>query len=464
MESGKPLFSFDEIAGACGGEWLQRPSGRGVGSVNTDSRKEAPGSLFIALSGESFDAHDFLQDALAKGAALLCVEKAKAAKVPSGAPAIAVGSCVEAYQRLANFHRRRMKGLKVVALTGSSGKTSTKEMLRAIFVRAFGEEHVLATEGNLNNQVGVPLTLLKLESRHKVCVVEMGTNHFGEIEPLSKAAEPDVALIVSIGRCHLEHFGSTEGVAREKGTIFRHLAKDGTAVIPAVSDGLAILEAEASGLKSMRFGDGPGSDLKSNYLGGLISGSSFELQDLRGGAKEKVSWSLSGRHQAGNAAGAACAAMALGVELPVIAEGLAACSLPGMRMRLAEHGGATWINDAYNANPDSMKASLEWLADFADQAKLVIALGDMRELGDIALKAHVETLEFATSRLPGARIAAVGPFMSQAAAMLAKPSIRAFQDSAGAAPEVAAMARPGDTVFLKASRGTRLELLEPKTP
>ena len=456
------MFSLEELLASTGGEAVNSPAPAGVSSISTDSRKDSPGSLFVALSGESFDGHGFLSAALAKGASILCVERAKLSLLPAGAPALVVDSCLEAYQRLAAFHRDRFKDLKLVALTGSSGKTSAKEMLKAIFERAYGKEHVLATEGNLNNQVGVPITLFRLESHHKLCVVEMGTNHFGEIEPLSRMARPDIALIVSIGRCHLEHFGSTEGVAKEKSSIFKHLRPAGVAVIPASGNNRETLLETVSGGKVLGFGDSEGSDVWSEYLGGRLNGSEFILR-VKDGRQAKVSWSLSGAHQARNAAGAAAVALSLGVELPVIAEGLANCALPGMRARIATHGGATWINDAYNANPDSMKASIEWLSGFADNAKLLVGLGDMRELGESALPSHMETLEYAIARLPGAKLVAIGPFMCEAVAKLSLPIVH-YPDSVGAASHFQSLARPGDTVFIKASRGTKLELLEPSTP
>ena len=244
------LFRFEEIQKALGGTFLNEPHGEGVDAVTTDTRAITPNSLFIALSGERFDGHDFLDAALKQGASLLCIERAKLAKLPAGAPAIAVDSTVAAYQALARFHRMCLP-VKAIALTGSSGKTSTKEMLRAIFVRAFGAEHVLATEGNTNNQIGVPLNLLKLTPEHKYCIIECGTNHHGEIEPLSNTIRPDAALIVSIGRCHLENLGSLEGVATEKSKIFSHLAPGGTAVIPLGAAGFDIM-LKAAGTRELR--------------------------------------------------------------------------------------------------------------------------------------------------------------------------------------------------------------------
>lgn len=460
------LFTFDEIAKATAGDWVSAAAGGSASSVTTDSRKDAAGALFIAIPGESFDGHDYLESAVKMGAAALCVERAKAHKLPPGVPAIAVESTVSAYQALANFHRRRFKDLKVAALTGSSGKTSTKEMIRAVLNSLYGPDATLATEGNTNNHVGVPQNLLRLTSRHRACVIEMGSNHHGEIEPLSKAAEPDVALIVSIGRCHLEHFGSLEGVAKEKSSIFKHLRPGGAAVIPASGNGVETLVAAARGRKLIRFGKGEGSSVVSHYLGGSVTGSSFILEDLSSGERAEVSWSLSGRHQSDNAAGAAAAAMALtGASLQEVAKGLSSCSLPGMRAKVSEILGATWINDAYNANPDSMKATLEWLSEFASPQRLALGLGDMREIGEGAVEAHIEILQFALSKFPGARIAAVGQFMGEALSSLGRRDadrIVHFPDAASAAAEFPKIVRPGDIVFLKASRGTRLELLEPR--
>ena len=453
------LFRYEEILEATRGSSVNSFNGPGIDLVTTDSRQKSANSLFIAIPGEKFDGHDYLADALKNGAILLCIEEKSLSKLPPGAPAVVVESTVAAYQRLASFHRKRWGG-KTIALTGSSGKTSTKEMLRAIFEQVYGKEHVLATEGNTNNQIGVPQNLLRLTPEHKICIIEMGTNHPGEIEPLSAAVEPDAALIVSIGRCHLEHLGSLEGVAREKAHIFHHLQPGGTAVIPAGAAGFELMVRAAGEHSKLFFG--PGADFESLYRGGNIRGSSFELIEKRTGKTVIVEWALSGVHQAANAAGAAALASSFGIQLPEIAAGLARCSLPGMRMKLTEHGGAQWLNDAYNANPDSMKATLNWLSEFADSSKLLLVLGDMREVGELSESVHEEILRLALKRFPDARIAAIGPFMTHAADRIQSMRILPFPDSSTAAEAVREMVRPGDLVFLKASRGTRLELIEPE--
>lgn len=462
-----PLFSFAEILNACGGEFVNVSDFHiSVDSVSTDSREKTKNGLFIALSGENFDGHDYLRQAIANGAVLLCIEKAKLAKLPPGVPAILVNSPLRAYQELAHLYRRRFKNLKVIALTGSCGKTSTKETLYAIFAQVYGAEHVLATQGNTNNQIGVPQNMMRLTPEYKVCILEMGTNHFGEIEPIAGIAEPDVSLVVSIGSCHLEYLKNLDGVATEKSHILLALSKDGTAVIPQESPGNGILRSAASKAgRILTFGYSEKSTVQVIYKGGNISGSSFELINHENGERALVNWSLSGRHQACNAAGAAAVAVAFGIPLAQIAGGIRQTRLPGMRMRLAEHGGATWLNDAYNANPDSMRASLEWLSEFADEDRLLLVLGDMGEIGKSALKEHLKVLYYARRKFPEARIAAVGTHMSKAVAVMnlvSRKNILPFPVTEEAVAPIRRMVGKGDLVFLKASRRTGLEVIEPE--
>lgn len=456
-------FTFAQIAAALGdqAQWLGsfEPE-KELKYIFTDTRETAEDSLFIAFSGENFDAHDFLEKAVQSGAQLLCVEKDKLNKLPTSlsVPVVAVKSTLAAYQAIANYHRRRFPALRLLALTGSCGKTSTKETLRAILEEAFGKEHVLATEGNFNNQIGVPRTLLRLTESHQVAVLECGTNHHGEIEPLALCAEPESSMIVSIGNCHLEYLGSLEGVAQEKSHIFKYLPKNGTAVIPLNAAGFDIMKNAADGRRTVTFGLDPAADFSARYLGGNLYGSSFELTKRATGEKAVIQWRIPGEHQAGNAAGAAALADTLGISFEKIAKGIENTVLPGMRMRVSELGFATWINDAYNANPDSMKASLNWLKEFADPAHFVLALGDMGELGDGAAAGHRSVLERAFELFPAARIYTVGKKMKDAAKNF--PVVKSYEDAASAAEDFAKEIRPGDLVFLKASRSTGLEKLE----
>ena len=454
-------LAFSDLAAAVGGTLRNISSDGFVSCVSTDSRKEIQNGLFFAIAGERFDGHDFLAAAMKNGAALLCIEEESLHKLPPGAPALIVKSTQQAYLDAAKFYRNSFPELKVIALSGSSGKTSTKEMLRSIFAEVYGEDHVLATEGNTNNQIGVPYNLFRLNENHKIAVIETGTNHFGEIQPLARTIQPDAAVIVSIGRCHLENLLSLEGVAAEKSDLFRCLKPGGTAVIPAGCPQNPILAKAADPCNVVTAGEEDG-DLFSIYLGGNIDGSAFLLKDTRTGEVAKVDWYLSGAHQASNAALAAAVAKSFGIPLKTIARGLENCSLPGLRMKKSEHLGATWINDAYNANPDSMRATLTWLSEFAVPTKVLPVLGDMLETGENASLVHKEILEYALELFPEDKILAVGPLMTAAAAELASERIISFPDSETCAGEIAAHVIPEGIVFLKASRGTHLEKVEPQ--
>ncbi len=453
-----PEFSGNELVGASGGEWLDgRLPGR-LNGVFTDTRTPSPGALFVALNGERFDAHDFLDRAMTAGAGALCIRRDAQGKLPENCtlPVLMVDDPLRAYQAIARLHRRRFPELKLAAVTGSVGKTSVKEMIRAIFTEEAGAERVLYTVGNTNNQIGVPQNLLRLNAGHRYAVIEMGTNRFGEIEPLSRMAEPAVALINSIAPCHLEFLGSLEGIAEEKSHIFDGLSDSGAAVIPAECPAVELLEKRTAAFRRFRFGVNavPGG-VTAHYLGGQLEGSRFELT-FPGGERMEISWALTGRHQAINAAAAASVALACGISPAVIAAGLAGTVLPGMRSKLTRIDGITFVNDAYNANPGSMRASFDWLAEFADPLRLVLVLGEMRELGEVEQQEHAELLRQARCRFPGARIFTIGAAFPPAA------GIRRFDAAGDAAGPLAKAVRPGDLVFAKGSRGIAVEQALPE--
>lgn len=458
-----PAFTISEIVAASGGITQAQPD-LVCADVVTDSRQDCSGKLFIPIRGEQFDGHAFLEQIAASGAlATLANDDAVISEsILQRLIVIRVPDTTTAYQRLANFHRRRFPNLKIAAVTGSSGKTSTKEMLRAIFSQAFGPDAVLATEGNTNNQIGVPQNLMRLNRGHRAAVIEMGTNHHGEIRPLSLCAEPHTAVINFIGSCHLEHLGSLDGVGTEKSAIFAGLDSDGYAVIPVSGNAQQILEEAAAPFNILHFGSEKNADVSCKYLGGHLQGSAFELNIA--GSIRRIDWKLSGAHQAMNAAAAAAAALSFNISPDDIATGLPNCSLPGMRMRISRSSNnVTWINDAYNANPDSMRASLQWLAEFSPQHQTVLVLGDMREIGSDSIDQQRQILELARKLFPASKIFAVGPDMSAAVSAM-PPQLRenflSASDSAAAAPMVKAAVMPGDHVFLKASRGIKLEIVE----
>ena len=443
------VFSAPEFVKITGGVWRGSPCPAQELAISTDTRTDNTGKIFFALRGEKFDAHDFLEQAVNSGCSALCIEENKLSRAPENIPVLLVNNTLIAMQQCAAFHRRRFPELTVFGVTGSVGKTSVKEMLRAICSYVAGAEHTLATIGNTNNQIGVAQNLLSLTEKHRYAVIEAGTSSPGEIAPLSAMMQPTGAIINSIAPCHLENLIDLDGVAREKGCIYSALLPGGTAVFPADTAGKELLRTAAGSHPVKTFGLDSSCDVAARFISGNLNGSSFELT-FPGEQKYTVSWQLTGAHNALNAAGAAALAMASGIAPEDICAALPATVLPGMRMKKTVVNGITFYNDAYNANPASMKASIALLTATALPGRLILLLGGMRELGKISTSAHSEVLNTAREQLPEAIIITIGKEFSGLSELH-------FDSAEDAGKYLQTILQSGDTVFAKGSRGTAVE-------
>ena len=441
------MFRLDEAADWIGAR-LEGPDVP-IHGVGTDSRRGRPGDLFVALPGERFDGHQYLAQAEAAGAVAAMVSHPIARTLPQ----LIVDDTRTGLGRLAAVWRRRFPG-RVVALTGSNGKTTCKEMIAAILGH---DGRVLATRGNLNNDVGMPLTLLQATDEDYL-VLEMGANHAGEIAYLSAIANPDVALITNAGRAHLEGFGSPEGVARAKGEIVGGLKDQGTLVIPAESPWSALWQGLAGDREVVTFGWTPaaavGCDLNSVTLTWDDAGFRTQFLARTPWGELPLELALAGRHNVRNALAALAVAGTLGVGLEAIAAGMREVRpVAGRLQPRIGRSGLRLIDDTYNANPDSVQAAIDVLAGLAGRRWLV--LGDLAELGAEAAELHGAVGRMA--RDAGLeRLYSVGP-LSQAAAQAFGSGGRAFEDRQALVAALQGEVALGDLVLVKGSRSAAME-------
>lgn len=414
-------------------------------AVCTDTRRPAPACLYVALRGPTHDGHAFAAAALAGGAAAVLVDHLPAGVDP--ARALVVADTLRGLGDLAAWTRRRWGG-RVVAITGSNGKTTTKEMLAAILEQAW-PGRVLKTHGNENNLVGLPLTLLRLAGGEAAAVLEMGMNAFGEIARLTAIAAPDVGVITNVGPAHLEGVGSLDGVARAKGELFAGMPAAGAIAVNMDDPRVAAAAAAFAG-RRIELGEGRAVRAEAIDDGG-VAGCAFTL--AIGAERAPVRLRAAGRHNVHNALAAAAAAHALGVGLAAIAAGLGAAAPPAMRMQVVRlANGVTVINDAYNANPGSTEAALDAVGRLPGRA--IAALGEMRELGAQSAALHAAVGAHAVAA-GVAWILAVGPGAEAiaAGARRAGGAADVCADAAAAAALIASRWRAGDTVLVKGSRG-----------
>lgn len=460
------FWSVENIRALVGGTWIARPRGAAaeVDRLSIDSRAIRPGQVFLALKGERTDGHAYLAQAIGAGAALAIVDNPGAVEARLiGAEAtigvLKVEDSAQALIRLAAAYRRTLETTRVIAVAGSNGKTTTKGLIHTVLsTRLRGS----ASPKSFNNAIGVPLTILGAKRSDHFLVCEVGTNAPGEIAQLAAIIQPDIAVITSIGREHLELLGSLEGVAREEASLMASLKPGGAAIYnadaPLLHEAVQSIVASLAGASSVRFGASEDADLRLTRIEPTREGVSFLLNE-----RSAYTIPLLGRHNAMNAAAAIAVARKLGVGEEDIRAGLAACRPAEMRLQRQRFGEIDVINDAYNANPDSMLAAIDVLVDAgAGASRRVAILGDMLEQGSGGPDVHREIGQALGRRTAIDLVVLVGPLMGFAAERLAKawPAAKIVMQPSlddASAGTVAGLLKPGDCVLLKGSRGMALE-------
>ncbi len=439
------------VADATGGRLLQNGSHTRIIGFSTDSRSLQPGELFIPLRGEHFDGHDFLAQAAQHGASA-CLSEEIVGGLPI--PVVQVEDTLKALGDLAAAVRNRFNG-PVIGITGTSGKTTTKEMLASILMRT-GDG--LKSAGNYNNLVGVPLTLFDLETSHHWAVVEMGMSERGEIARLTEIASPQLGVITNVGRAHLESLSGIDAVARAKGELFANLPPGGTAIVNA-DDSHVLQLPVANGVRRVLYGMSPQAQVRAEQV--ITSNGAVEFSLCVSGEVLAVRLPLPGRHNVMNALAAAAAAQVLEVSLDDIVAGLENFSpCPGRMELVGLPGDILLLEDSYNANPMSMRAALDALHDLGRQGRRIALLGDMLELGSAAKDLHREVGTVAAECVDwlftfGDLAHEIGRGAAEAG--LDKKHIVTAESHEAIAARLIDMLQPGDRVLIKGSRGMRLE-------
>lgn len=446
-------FTLNEIAGALQGCCILKEKGTLFTSVVTDTRQIKAGSLFVALRGEKFDGHDFLTEAVLRGAAGALVSRPYSGEELAGLDFTVVRSddTLAAYQRLAGAHRARFK-IPVLAVTGSNGKTTTKDLTAAVLS---GRWNVLKTEANYNNEIGLPLTLLQLDGTHGAAVVEMGMRGFGQIAQLADIARPDMGLVTNVGETHMELLGSLENIAAAKSELVERIPEMGTVILNDDNPYVKAMAVKARG-RVVTFGMTERADVRASQVESGRLGASFVCSAQ--GQSFRVQLPMPGRHNVYNALAAIAAGVSLGLAPEEVQAGLGRLQATKMRLEVEKIKQYTVINDAYNASPASMRAAIETLSEFAPGRKVAV-LGDMLELGGLAEKAHEEVgRQLAAQKVDMViTIGKLGEIIAGSAKSCGVPEVFACASHEEAARAFAGRLTAGDTILVKGSRGMQME-------
>ncbi len=442
-------LSLDQLTEFAGAVRQNGDGQRTVTHLSTDSRTTRPGDLFVALRGDNFDGHRFVAQAIQRGAAGAIVGANWPGKSAPHFALLRVADTLAAYQRVAGQYRQSL-GLKVIAITGSNGKTSTKDFTASVLARKF---RVTKTAGNFNNHVGLPQTILQADAEDEIAVWEIGMNHPGEIAPLAQLARPDVAIVTNIGLAHLEFMGSREAIAQEKGELAASLGAEGTLILNS-GDPFAAALAERTSGKVLLAGIERGT-VQASEIVQTAGGAEFTI--LEGAHHCHAVLPVPGLHMVQNALLAIAAGRVFGVSLEDCAAGLASAPLTQARLQIKEIRGVRFIDDSYNANPESTKAALLTLAELETDGQRIAVLGQMAELGAESLRGHREVGETAASLGIDRLIALGAPEIAAAASAAGLSESRVADTAETAAAFLEEVTRPGDLVLIKGSRSARTE-------
>ncbi len=449
----KPI-TVNEITSATGGE-LASATAHGdvvITSVSTDTRTLVDGSLYIALRGENFNGNVFALAAVKAGADCVILDEMPTDVEQLGVPIVLVQDTLLALQRLAKWYRQQLD-IRVVGITGSNGKTSTKDFAASVIAQKW---KVNATKGNLNNHIGLPLSVLSTEEDDQVCVWEMGMNHAGEIAPLCQIAQPDIGIITNIGTAHIEFLKTREGIAEEKSALARALPEQGTLILPASCDFVDYL-IERTKAKVMIAGNCRGV-VRAEDLRVTETGSVFKLC-IDQQEEALVELNVGGKHMVNNALLAAAAGHALGMKSAEIAAGLSQTQLSGGRLQKYVSGGVAVIDDTYNANPDSVIAAIETLAELPihNGARRLVVLGAMAELGVHSDAEHCRVGKLAAEK--NLTVVSVGDAARQIyeGAISNGADAHQFDDAESAAMWIKDFCKEGDSALFKGSRMAEME-------
>src|SRR5437763_7456377 len=422
-----------------------------VEKISTDSRTIKLGELFVALRGENFDGHNFVESVAKTGGAGAIVDLNWKGEIPANFAIIRVEDTLRAHQNLAANYRKSLT-LKVLAITGSNGKTSTKDFAAAVLAHRF---RVTKTQGNFNNHVGLPRTMLEATSRDEVAVWEIGMNHPGEVAMLAKLAAPDAAIITNIGVAHIEFMGSREAIAAEKGTLAKAVAPDGTVILNA-DDPFSKKIAVGTRAKVVFAGTTEGT-VRASEITQSAAGTDFTI--LEGAHRCRAQLPVPGLHMVQNALLAVAAGRMFGLSLEDCAAGLAAAPLTKARLQIKRIRGVQVIDDSYNANPESMKAALHTLVELDADGKRIAVLGEMRELGEESARGHREVGETA-AELGVDQLIAIGDMaavIAEAARNAGLQNTSIARSTNEAAELLGERAASGDLALINGSRAARTE-------